>query len=86
MMSIYLVKRALPFVLTLIFGTGLGSIFGGSSGSMSPRTEVAPSFEPARTYRGCSSRRRQLENTTPSQNGQSSTTTPTRSEPTLISR
>ena len=85
MIATYLSKRALPFVLTLIFGTGLGSIFGGSS-SMSPRTEVAPSFEPARTYKGCSSRRRQLENTTPSQNGQSSTTTPTRSEPTLISR
>lgn len=84
MIATYLSKRALPFVLTLIFGTGLGSIFGGSS--MSPRMEVAPSFEPARTYKGCSSRRRHLENTTPSQNGQSSTTTPNRSEPTLISR
>jgi hypothetical protein len=81
-MSIYLVKRALPFVLTLIFGTGLGSIFGGSS---SPRTEVAPSYAPARAYKGCSSRRRNLENTTPSQSGQLSTT-PTRSDSTLISR
>lgn len=82
MMSIYLVKRALPFVLTLIFGTGLGSIFGGSS---SPRMGVAPSYAPARSYKGCSSRQRRFENTTPSQSGQSSTT-PTRSEPTLISR
>jgi hypothetical protein len=86
MIATFLSKRALPFVLTLIFGTGLGSIFGGSSNSsMSPRTEVAPSFKPARTYKGCSSRGRHLENTTPSQNGQSSTT-PTRNDPTLISR
>jgi hypothetical protein len=83
MMFIYLVKRALPFVLTLIFGTGLGSIFGGGS---STRPQVAPNYAPARTYR-CPSRQRNLENATPSQNGQSSTTTtPTRSDPTLISR
>jgi hypothetical protein len=86
MIATYLSKRALPFVLTLIFGTGLGSIFGGGNSSVSPRLEVAPSFEPARTYKGCSSRRRNLENTTPSQNGQSGRTTPTRNDPTLISR
>ena len=86
MIATYLFKRALPFVLTLVFGTGLGSIFGGSNSSMSPRLEVAPRYEPTQTYKGCSSRRRHLENTTPSQNGESSTTTPTRNDPTLISR
>ncbi|MGB7921697.1 MAG: hypothetical protein WCF57_00500 [Pyrinomonadaceae bacterium] len=84
MISIYLVKRALPFILTLIFGTGLGSIFGGSH---SQRIKVAPNYAPAHssTYQ-CPSRRRQLENRTPSQNGLEPTAMPRRSDPTLISR
>jgi hypothetical protein len=78
------VKRVLPFILTLIFGIGLGSIFGGSH----QRTIVSPSFEPAppsQTYRGCPNHRRSIDNSTPSQNRQSSAT-PTRSEPTLVSQ
>ena len=79
-MFIYLVKRVLPFILTLIFGIGLGSIFGGIS---TPSTEVAPRFAPARTYtyKGCSSRRRNSDHS--SQTEQSA---PTRNDPTLISR
>jgi hypothetical protein len=72
------VKRVLPFILTLIFGIGLGSIFGGSS----QRAQVAPSYAPpAQTYRGCPGRRRNFNSSTPSQSEQSS---PTRSEPTLV--
>ena len=79
-MFIYLVKRVLPFILTLIFGIGVGSIFGGST-----RTEVAPNFAPARTYtyKGCSSSRRSYDHSRSSQNEQS---TPTRNEPTLTAR
>ena len=74
------IKRVLPFILTLIFGIGLGSLFGGTS---SQRTEFAPSYAPARTYRGCP--HHNFDNSTPSQNRQSSTT-PTRSEPTLVAQ
>ncbi|HEX8650712.1 MAG TPA: hypothetical protein VF708_07710 [Pyrinomonadaceae bacterium] len=63
------IKRVLPFIMTLIFGIGLGSIFGGSS----QRTAFAPSFSaPQQTYRGCASKHRNLDNSTPSQNRQSS--------------
>jgi hypothetical protein len=78
------VKRVLPFILTLIFGIGLGSIFGGSH----QRTVVAPSFAPAppaQTYRGCPNKRRSFDNSTPSQNRQSSSTR-TLSDPTLVSQ
>jgi hypothetical protein len=74
------IKRVLPFILTLIFGIGLGSLFGGSS---SQRTEFAPSYRPARTYSGCP--HHSFDNSTPSQNRQSSAT-PTRSEPTLVAQ
>ena len=78
-MIIYLVKRVLPFILTLIFGIGLGSIFGGIS---NPSTEVAPRFVPAHsTYKGCSSRRRNIDHSS-----QTEQSTPTRNDPTLISR
>ena len=78
-MFIYLVKRVLPFILTLIFGIGLGSIFGGIS---TPGTEVAPRFAPAHsTYRGCSSRRRNFDHSS-----QTEQSTPTRNDPTLIAR
>ena len=77
-MFIYLVKRVLPFILTLIFGIGVGSIFGGSS--ITTRTEVAPNFAPARTYKGCSSSRRSFDHSRRSQTEQ---TTPTRNEPNL---
>ena len=78
------VKRVLPFILTLIFGIGLGSIFGGGS----PRTAIMPSYQPAppaQTYRGCPNHRRSFDNSTPSQNRQSSTTR-TLSDPTLVSQ
>jgi hypothetical protein len=78
------VKRVLPFILTLIFGIGLGSIFGGSH----QRTVIAPSYQsapPAQTYRGCPNKRRNFDSSTPSQNRQSSAT-PTHSEPTLVSQ
>jgi hypothetical protein len=72
------VKRVVPFILTLLFGIGLGSIFGGGQ----QRAQVAPSYAPpAQTYRGCPGRRRDFNSSTPSQNGQPSTT---RSEPTLV--
>ena len=79
-MFIYLVKRVLPFILTLIFGIGLGSIFGGISRSS---REVAPRFAPARTYtyKGCSSRRRDFDNSSHTEQS-----TPTRNDATLISR
>lgn len=78
-MFIYLVKRVLPFILTLIFGIGLGSIFG-SIGTQ--RTEVAPRFTPTHsTYRGCSSRRRNYDHSS-----QTEQSRPTRNDPTLIAR
>jgi hypothetical protein len=80
-MFIYLVKRVLPFILTLIFGIGVGSIFGGGTS-----TQVAPNFAPARTYtyKGCSSRRRNFEDH--SRSSQNEHSTPTRNDPTLIAR
>jgi hypothetical protein len=76
------IKRVLPFIMTLIFGIGLGSIFGGSS----QRTEIAPSFAaPQQTYRGCAGKRRNPDNSTPSQNRQSSGRQ-TRTEPVQISQ
>ena len=36
-MFVSLLKRALPFTLTLLFGSGLGSIFSGTSTEMQPR-------------------------------------------------
>lgn len=65
------IKRVLPFILTLIFGIGLGSIFGGGS---SQRTEFAPSYAPTQsyTYKGCPGRHKNVDNSTPSQNRQSS--------------
>ena len=77
-MFIYLVKRVLPFILTLIFGIGVGSIFGGGT-----RTEVSPNFAPTRTYtyKGCSSRRRNFDHSSQTEHA-----TPTRNEPTLTAR
>jgi hypothetical protein len=81
MMLINLLKRVLPFILTLIFGIGLGSIFSGGS----PRTpQVAPNFTPpAQTYKGCGYKRRNFNSSTPSQTEQSNPA-PTRSEPTTV--
>ena len=74
-------KRVLPFILTLLFGIGLGSILGGSSS----RTQLAPSYTPTYTYqKGCDThRRRNVNNSTPSQAEQKNTT-PTRDEPVLV--
>lgn len=77
------IKRVLPFIMTLIFGIGLGSIFGGST---SQRTQLAPSYTaPQQTYRGCSGKRRSLDNSTPSQSSQSSERS-TRSEQVQVSQ
>jgi hypothetical protein len=84
-MLISLLKRFLPFLLTLIFGIGLGSVFGGGSSSPRTTTEVAPSFAPTQTYGGCRNRRRNFNGSNPSQS-ENSNATPTRSEPTLIVR
>ena len=54
-MFVSLLKRALPFTLTLLFGSGLGSIFSGTSTDMQPRVNTTPT---TRTYSGCSSHRR----------------------------
>ena len=74
-------KRVLPFILTLIFGIGLGSILGGSNS----RTQLAPSYTPTYTYqKGCGAhRRRNVNNSTPSQAEQTDTT-PARDEPVLV--
>jgi hypothetical protein len=55
-MFVSLLKRALPFTLTLLFGSGLGSIF---SGTTTPRTATQSSVTTtnSRTY-GCASQRR----------------------------
>jgi Gram-negative bacterial TonB protein C-terminal len=52
-MFVSLLKRALPFTLTLLFGSGLGSIFSGTSTETQPRVTTT-----TRTYSGCSAHRR----------------------------
>jgi hypothetical protein len=54
-MFVSLLKRALPFTLTLLFGSGLGSIFSGTSTEMQPRVITTTT---TRAYSGCSSHRR----------------------------
>ena len=54
-MFVSLLKRALPFTLTLLFGSGLGSIFSGTSADMQPRVSTTTTY--TRTF-SCASHRR----------------------------
>jgi hypothetical protein len=59
-----LLKRALPFTLTLLVGSGLGSIFSGASPRADNRAQTMTAAYVARTY-SCGAHRRAAAASTP---------------------